>query len=82
MSEENAETAQRTAAVDLHWLPLGAGSHFVRLTGRIFEAVATRLQRRPVCDLYHSALRVLAGDETFVIEQTPVPDLSGAGPAR
>jgi hypothetical protein len=77
MSEENVEAARRTAAVDLYWLPLGAGGHFVRLNGRVFEAVAARLQRRPACDLYHSALQVHAGGETFVIEQTPVPDLSG-----
>ncbi len=36
-----------TAAVDLYWLPLGAGGHFVRLNGRVYEAVAARLQRRP-----------------------------------
>jgi hypothetical protein len=77
MSQENVDAAQRTAAVDLYWLPLGAGGHFVRLNGRVFEAVAARLQRRPACDLYHSALQVHAGGETFVIEQTPVPDLSG-----
>ncbi|HEX6229829.1 MAG TPA: hypothetical protein VFZ41_10265 [Solirubrobacterales bacterium] len=28
-----------TAAVDLYWLPLGAGGHFVRLNGRIYEAL-------------------------------------------
>jgi hypothetical protein len=66
-----------SAAVDLYWLPLGAGGHFVRLNGRVFEAVAARLQRRPACDLYHSALQVEAGGARFVIEQTPVPDLSG-----
>jgi hypothetical protein len=44
------------AAVDLYWLPLGAGGHFVRLNGRLYEAVATRRQRRPARDLYHSAL--------------------------
>ena len=49
----------------------------MRINGRVFEAVAARLQRRPACDLYHSALQVEAGGERFVIEQTPVPDLSG-----
>jgi hypothetical protein len=67
-----------TAAVDLYWLPLGAGGHFVRLNGRIFEAVTARLQRRPVRDLYHSALQVHLGADTYVIEQAPVPDLAGA----
>jgi hypothetical protein len=42
--------------VDLYWLPLGAGGHFVRLNGRVYEALAARLQRRPARDLYHSAL--------------------------
>jgi hypothetical protein len=66
-----------TAAVDLYWLPLGAGGRFVRLNGRIYEALAAWLQRRPACDLYHAALQVDVADGTFVIEQTPVPDLSG-----
>ena len=65
------------AAVDLYWLPLGAGGHFVRLNGRLYEAVAARLQRRPACDLYHSAIQVELPEGTFVIEQTPVPNLSG-----
>jgi hypothetical protein len=30
--------------VDLYWLPLGAGGHSVRLNGRLFEAVAARVQ--------------------------------------
>jgi hypothetical protein len=66
-----------TAAVDLYWLPLGAGGHFVRLNGRIYEAVAARLRRRRPCDLYHSALQVEAPEGTFVIEQAPVHDWSG-----
>jgi hypothetical protein len=65
------------ASVDLYWLPLGAGGHFVRLNGRLYEAVAARLQRRPAHDLYHSALQVEVPEGRFVIEQTPVPDLSG-----
>jgi hypothetical protein len=69
--------ARDKAAVDLYWLPLGAGGCFVRLNGRIYEALAARAQRRPVCDLYHSALQVELAGERFVIEQTPVPRLSG-----
>jgi hypothetical protein len=65
------------AAVDLYWLPLGAGGHFVRLNGRLYEAVAARLQRRPARDLYHSALQVELPDGTYVIEQAPVHDWSG-----
>jgi len=66
-----------TGAVDLYWLPLGAGGHFVRLNGRIYETLAARLARRPACDLYHSALQIEVPEGTFVIEQTPVPDLRG-----
>jgi len=66
-----------TAAVDLFWLPLGAGGHFVRLNGRLYEAVAARLQRRPACDLYHSALQVEVPGAKYVVEQAPVHDWSG-----
>jgi hypothetical protein len=65
------------AAVDLYWLPLGAGGHFVRLNGCVYEAVASRLQRRRACDLYHSALQIEVPEAKYVIEQAPVPDLSG-----
>jgi hypothetical protein len=71
-----ADTAG-TASVELYWLPLGAGGHFVRFNGRAYEALAARLQRRPPCDLYHSALQVRVDGATFVVEQTPVPDRSG-----
>ena len=65
------------SAVDLYWLPLGAGGHSVRLNGRLYEAVAARLQRRPACDLYHSALQVEVPGAQYVIEQAPVHDWSG-----
>src|SRR5688500_3145324 len=65
------------AAVDLFWLPLGAGGHFVRLNGRVYEALAARLEGRPACDLYHSALQVEVPEGTSVIEQAPVHDWSG-----
>jgi hypothetical protein len=70
--------APTTAAVDLYWLPLGAGGHSVRLNGRVYEALAARVQRRPACDLYHSALQIQVAEGTYVVEQTPVPDLSGS----
>ena len=65
------------AGVDLYWLPLGAGGHFVRLNGRVYEALTARLQRRPARELYHSALQVELPEGTFVIEQAPVHDWSG-----
>ena len=62
-----------TSSIDLFWLPLGAGGHSVRLNGRIFEAVAARLERRDRRDLYHSALEVGLPDGRFVIEMAPIP---------
>jgi hypothetical protein len=60
-----------TSAIDLYWLPLGAGGHSVRLNGRIFEWVAARIEHRDRCDLYHSALEVRGREGRFVIEQAP-----------
>jgi hypothetical protein len=60
------------AAIDLYWLPLGAGGHSVRLNGLVFEAIAARLQHRDRADLYHSALEVRVPEGRFVVEQTPV----------
>lgn len=68
------------SAVDLYWLPLGAGGRSVRLNGRIFEAVVARYERRPRLALYHSALEVRVPDARFVIEMTPIPN--GHGEAR
>ena len=66
------------ATTDLYWLPLGAGGHSVRLNGRVYEAAAARLGKRPVCDLYHSALEVCVPEGRFVIEMTPVGGADGA----
>jgi hypothetical protein len=66
------------SSVDLYWLPLGAGGHSVRLNGRLFEAVAARLDGRSACDLYHAALEVRVPEGRFVIEQAPVRDGNGA----
>jgi hypothetical protein len=66
------------AAVDLYWLPLGAGGHSVRLNGLAFEAVAARLKHRTAADLYHSALEVHVPQGRFVIEMTPIADGNGA----
>src|ERR1700750_518928 len=67
-----------TSAIDLYWLPLGAGGHSVRLNGRVVEAVAARLHHRSVCALYHSALEMsLPHEGRFVIEQAPIPNARG-----
>jgi hypothetical protein len=64
-------------AVDLYWLPLGAGGHSVRWNGRVYEAVKAKLEHREPLALYHAALQVQLDAETYVIEQAPEPDLSG-----
>jgi hypothetical protein len=70
---------ERDSGVDLYWLPLGAGGHSVRLNGQMFEFLAARLQDRPPCDLYHSALVVLVPEGRFVIESAPVLRGDGVG---
>jgi hypothetical protein len=64
----------RTATVDLYWIPLGAGGHFVRFNGRVFEAIEAARQRRGRCDLYHSALLVELDGDRYTIEVAPSPD--------
>jgi hypothetical protein len=71
--------AGRTAAVELYWIPLGAGGQFVRFNGRVFEAVAAAWAHRPRCDIYHAALIVALDGERYTIELTPSPDADGAG---
>jgi hypothetical protein len=65
------------SAIELYWLPLGAGGHSVRLNGLVFEAIAARLQHRGRYDLYHSALEVHVPEGRFVIEQAPAWGTSG-----
>jgi hypothetical protein len=60
------------SGVDLYWLPLGAGGHFVRLNGIVYEAIAARFARRPACDLYHSAL-VVSVPEGALASSVPTP---------
>jgi hypothetical protein len=66
------------AAVDLHWIPLGAGGHVVRFNGRVFEALAAARGYRTRCDLYHAALVVELAGRRHTIELTPSPDEDGA----
>jgi hypothetical protein len=69
--------AGSSGAVDLYWIPLGAGAHVVRISGKLFEAASALVQHRDRSDLYHSALEIRVPEGRFVIEQTPVPDLHG-----
>ena len=67
-----------TGWVDLYWIPLGAGAHFVRLNGQIYEAVSALAQRRPRYEILHSALVIALDDDRFAVEMTPVPREPGA----
>jgi hypothetical protein len=74
-------SAAAEASIELYWLPLGAGGWFVRLNGRIWEAVHARREHRRPLDLYHSALVVRVPEGRFVVEDCwPIPD--GDGPSR
>jgi hypothetical protein len=44
----------------------------VRSNGRLYEALAARLEHRHRSDLYHSALEVHVAGDRYVIEQAPV----------
>jgi hypothetical protein len=50
----------------------------VRFNGRLYEAIKARLDRRPVCELYHSALVVFVPEGRYVIENAPVVDQHGS----
>lgn len=68
----------RTAAVELYWIPLGAGGHSVRINGRVYEAIKAARGRRERCDLYHAALVVELDAQRYTIEVTPSPGADDA----
>jgi hypothetical protein len=70
-------TAESSAAVDLYWIPLGAGAHVVRLSGMAYEALKAATARRRRSALFHSALTVDVGPHRWVIESGPIPDRDG-----
>lgn len=74
------EPSASTAAIELFWIPLGAGgSGLVRWNGRVYESIRARLDGRRPLDLYHTALKVRVFEELFVIETMwPSPDADTA----
>jgi hypothetical protein len=66
------------AAVDLYWIPLGAGGHCVRFNGQVFEAIAAARQHRQPCLLYHAALVVAVDGGRYTIEIAPSPNADEA----
>lgn len=79
VSEAGPRDDPSDMSIDLYWLPLGAGGSFVRLNGRIYEAVKARRERRGSLDLYHTALEVRVPEGRFIIENAwPIPNADGA----
>ena len=71
--------APSQATIELYWPPLGAGGWFVRLNGRVYEAIHALLEHRPPLDLYHSALVLRVPEGRYVVENAwPIPDAHGA----
>jgi hypothetical protein len=66
------------ASVELSWLPLGTGGWFVKLNGRLWEAIQARREHRRPLDLYHTALVVRVPEGRFVVENCwPIPEAHG-----
>lgn len=65
------------AVIEVLWIPLGAGQHVVKWSGRIYEALSALFGRRPRADLYHTALLVTVDGTCYVVESAPVPDGDG-----
>lgn len=60
-------------AVDLLWIPLGAGASvpIVAWNGRLYEALQSARERRPRAQLFHAALEILLDGHAHVVEMTP-----------
>ena len=59
--------------VYLLWIPLGAAASVpvAHWSGRAYEAISARRERRRQQELVHAALEVAAGGHQFVVEMTP-----------
>ena len=67
-----------TGWVDLYWLPLGAGGHVVRRSGRVYERLVARREHRSPQDLYHCALTLHVDGTTYAVEMGPVWSVTAA----
>lgn len=65
-------------AVEVYWLPLGAGGHVVGWNGRVYERLCAWRDHRTPQALYHAALQVWSGGTPTVIEMAPAWSLSDA----
>lgn len=61
-------------AIDLYWIPLGAGAGgaLVRWSGGLYEAVVAAAGRRARQPLFHSALEIRLDGTVAAIEMAPV----------
>lgn len=66
------------ASVDLFWIPLGAGGHFVRWNGRLYEWWSAHREHRAPAVLYHCGLMIRLDDLTYAVEMGPVWNVSAA----
>ena len=75
--EKHQRSPGDRTGIYLYWLPLGAGGvGFVRLNGRIYEAIKARGEGRQSLDLYHTALEIRLPEGRFIVENAwPSPDL-------
>jgi len=73
MSDQTAR-----AWVDLFWLPLGSGGHFVRWNGRVYEWLLAHREHRPPANLCHTGLTLSLDDIVYAVEMGPVWNVSDA----
>jgi hypothetical protein len=75
IEEHHTPPGHRTG-IYLYWLPLGAGGvGFIRLNGRIYEAIKAHGEGRRSLDLYHTALEIRLPEGRFIVENAwPSPD--------
>lgn len=66
-----------TTALELYWVPLGAGTSFgsrvVRVSGGTYERVVAARRRRAPQPLFHAALIAESDAGRFTIEVAPIP---------
>lgn len=71
-----------SSSIDLYWIPLGVGgSGFVRIVGRVYEALDSRRDHRRPRAIYHTALRVRTTDGLFAVEMV-LPSRGGDPTSR
>ena len=64
-------------AVDLYWIPVGAGGYVVRLSGKLYGALKALAEHRPRLDRYHAPLQIWLPADRFVIECAAILNLRG-----